>query len=90
VAELNEAQTAAEHAAAIVNDIGIESGALTVVAGWILLVDRRGLAADGDEGSGIEIVYPDGGLPWSQTIGVLRAASVRVEHTYTRLVLDDD
>ncbi len=53
-----------------------------VVAGWVLLVDTRGVDNDtGYAGSGIATVW-SAGIAWSQLLGMTRSASCRAERDY--------
>lgn len=42
--------------------------------GWVLLINDIGL--DANETSGIQLVYPNGTMPWINALGIIEAARI--------------
>lgn len=51
-----------------------------VITGWIVLVSTSTIDQDGKEESGIGTIFAGGSMPWTQSLGLVEAARLRL-HT---------
>lgn len=57
----------------------------TVNINYIVLVEQRVFGKDvagDDDSSGIVTIFKDGGAPWVSILGIMRAATLRLEAEY--------
>jgi hypothetical protein len=61
-----------------INQFARDAGRNEIITGWIVLAATSTIDADGQDVSGIELIYNNGNMPWTHALGLVEAARLRM------------
>lgn len=54
-----------------------------IITGWAVLVATTGVDDDGEEISGVNLIYPGGSMSWPMALGIIEAGRIRMHSQFS-------